>query len=315
MRSVSFCALALALFATTACKKKGTGGGGGWFVGEEGLMANVGPDGEPRDGYELGATATLHAIACRYLDEAWVVGDDGLVLYTSDAGASWDTRDVGTAARLRGLATQDSGPVFLAGDGVFLTAIPTADSGAATWTDLGDGTTRFTQVVAAQRGTTVLALADDGALWAHEEGALMRRATLPGTRSIAIAPDGLTVFAAGAGLSKSVDGGVTWTAIEAALDGELHSIRVDQQGEAIAAGDAGLVVRVDVDGRVLSQRVGTQTLRSLHIAPSGDYSGVGYAAGDGGQTWITLDDGWTWTEGPNVGGNVLAVDEVGEGHN
>ncbi|MDQ3370172.1 MAG: hypothetical protein M3680_32545 [Myxococcota bacterium] len=31
------------------------------------------------------------------------------------------------------------------------------------------------------------------------------------------------------------------------------------------------------------------------------YSGIGYAAGDGGPVWMTLDAGSSWTEGPNVG--------------
>jgi photosystem II stability/assembly factor-like uncharacterized protein len=118
--------------ASAGCKKKG-GGGGGWLVGERGLMVNVQDDGTLGEGYDLGASETLNAIACRYLDEAWVAGSAGTLLYTTDAGASWDAHDLDTTANLRALATQDAGPVFIAGDGVFFTAVPELGSGDAQW--------------------------------------------------------------------------------------------------------------------------------------------------------------------------------------
>ena len=95
--------------AAIGCKKSGTGGGGGgWLIGNAGLMVNVHDDvivGE----YELGSDANLNAIACRYAAEAWVVGDDATVLYTNDGGQSWLAQQVPTTAHLRTLATQDDG--------------------------------------------------------------------------------------------------------------------------------------------------------------------------------------------------------------
>lgn len=102
--------LLCAVLATTsaACKKKGTGGGsGGWFVGEGGTMKNVDDDGAVGEGYDLGASETLHAIACRYLDEAWVVGDHGTLLYTvqtSVAPCSGSTRSAKDTTRSRAAA-------------------------------------------------------------------------------------------------------------------------------------------------------------------------------------------------------------------
>src|SRR3954471_23297539 len=198
--------LALVLFTTalavTGCKKKGDGGGGGgasWFVGTEGMMRNIagGQLGAP---YELGATETLNAIACRYLGEAWVVGAHGTLLYTNDGGDEWSAEGRPPPADLRALATQDAGPVFVAGDGVFFTAVPDALTGAATWTSLGDGVTKFRSLAAAQHGTTVLAVSDDGGVWAYEGGALARRATIPGARAISVSPDGKTALLAGDGL-------------------------------------------------------------------------------------------------------------------
>ncbi|MBA3395323.1 MAG: hypothetical protein H0T89_21925 [Deltaproteobacteria bacterium] len=306
------CALAA---VAGGCKKKGGGGGGGWFVGEDGMMMDVSHDGTLGEGYDLGASETLNAIACRYLDEAWVAGSNGTFLQTSDAGESWESHDLGTTADLYAMATQDAGPVYIAGDGVFFTANPDRATGAAQWTQLAEPTTNFRGLSAAQRGTTVLAVSADGGIWSYADGRLERRGTLAGVRAVAVSPDGTYAIAAGDGLARSVDAGLTWTplAVDAAL--RFEDVRIDHAGEALAVGTGGTVARIDLDGRVLVQRVGTANLRALHVAPSTTYSGSGFAGGDGGQTWITHDSGWTWIEGPNLGRTVLGVDEIGDGHN
>lgn len=306
--------ICVALVGAVGCKKKG-GGGGGWLVGEEGLMVNVDDGGRLGEGYDLGASETLHAIACRYVDEAWVAGAAGTLLYTADAGASWEHHDVGTTADLRAVATQDSGPVFVAGDGVFLAANPAWQTGAAAWQQLGDGTTSFRAVAAAQRGATVLAVSADGGIWAYADGALVRRATVAGARGIAVSPDGQSAIAVGDGVMRSADGGVTWTAVAAADGRVLEDVRIDDDGTAVAVGAAGVVARIDADGRVLTQQLGDRDLRALHLPPTISYDHVGYAAGDGGQIWLTTDAGWTWTAGPTVGKTVLGVDQIGFGHN
>lgn len=308
--AILVCSAALAI---TGCKKSGTGGGGGWLVGSEGLMASIDPSGKTGAGYDLGETETLNEIACRYQGEAWVVGAKGTLLYTGDGGEAWESQVLPTTADLYALATQDSGPVFIGGDGVFFTAVPDHTSGVAAWTQLGDGTTKFRSIAAAQRATTVLALGEDGGLWSYENQQLVKRTTIAGARAVAVSPDGQTAIVAGAGLSRSRDGGRTWSAL--AADGTFTDVRIDDRGESVAVGAAGTVARVDFEGRVLRQQVGTETLRALHIAPSDTYGGVGYAAGDGGQIWITQDAGWSWTAGPNLGHTVLGVDEIGEGHN
>src|SRR5882724_10743697 len=122
------------LMSVGACKKSGSGGGGGggtggWLVGTSGMMLNVHADGSPHS-YDLASTETLNGIACRYAGEAWVVGTHGTLLYTNDAGASWRPQAVPTTAELRTLATQNYGPVFVAGNGVFLAS---TDAGAH-WT-------------------------------------------------------------------------------------------------------------------------------------------------------------------------------------
>jgi photosystem II stability/assembly factor-like uncharacterized protein len=304
--------LCVALSTVAACKKKGSGGGGGggWLVGDDGLMMNVRSDGTTGDGYDLGGTDALRAIACRYIDEAWVVGDHGTVLYTTDAGDSWDFQNLGTTANLRALATQDTGPVFIAGDGVFLTANPQLVTGKADWKQLGDGVTSFRSVAAAQHATTVLAVSDDGGVWSYASGSLVKQTTIDGARAIAVSPNGQLAIVVGNGVARSTDAGTTWSTLSSS--GAFEAVRIDDRGDAVAVGHAGAVARLDADGRIVEQTLGTQNLHALHVL---GYRATGYAAGDGGQTWITHDGGWTWTPGPNLGRTVLSVDEIGDGHN
>ncbi len=307
-------AILCALSTTTLAGCKG-GGGGGWLVGKDGLMANITEAGTLGEGYDLGSTERLNGIACRYLDEAWVVGDSGTVLYTSDAGKSWTSQNLGTTANLKALATQDDGPVFVVGSGVFLTATPQYTTGAASWTNLSDGSVDFTAVAAAQQASTVLAVSSDGGLWSYANGQLTRRTTLTGMRSIAVAPNGQFAVAVGDGLYRSTDAGITWNQIQVDPSFAYQAVSIAESGEAVAVGNNGVVSRIDVDGRVLTQNLGATNLLAIHIAPSDDYSGRGYASGEGGQVFLTEDSGWTWTTGPNVGRDVLSIDEIGFGHN
>jgi photosystem II stability/assembly factor-like uncharacterized protein len=312
MKVLLVCSVVAAI-GSVGCKKKGTGGG--WLVGDDGLMVNITADGE--EAYDLGSTDTLFGIACRYQAEAWVVGASGTLLYTADGGESWNRHALGTAADLHALATQDAGPVFIAGDGVFFAGTPDRGTGEAAWRALGDGTTRFRSLAAAQRAETVLAISDDGGLWSYESDRLVRRTAIAGARAVAVSPDGASVIVGGAGLSRSFDGGRTWSAVATDPAQSFADVRIEDSGEAVAVGAGGLVARIDREGRVLAQRVGTGDLETLHIKPAdaANYSGLGYSGGAGGQVWLTHDGGWTWQAGPAVGKTVLGADEIGAGHN
>jgi photosystem II stability/assembly factor-like uncharacterized protein len=318
MRKVAILFVAFAGLAfATGCKHKtgtGGGGGGGWFVGTENTMRNVDDSGQPGAGYDIGSSGTLNGIACRYLNEAWVVGDAGTLLYTNDAGKSWSVQELGTAANLRSLATQDAGHVFVVGDGVFFTAVPDYQTGAAQWQQLGDGATTFVSVAAAQQSSTVLAISDSGGVWSYANGALAQRTTLAGARAVAISPDGETVIVAGAGLYRSLDGGATFQKLNVNASLVFNDVRIGDDGDAVAVGNAGVVARITSEGQVLVQHNGIADLRTIHIADGDSYDTVGYAAGVGGQVWITHDGGWTWSAGPNLGHTILGVDMIGDGH-
>ncbi|HEY5922159.1 MAG TPA: YCF48-related protein [Kofleriaceae bacterium] len=303
-------AVLLVAVAVAGCKKKGTtdgggGGGGGWLIGSAGLMVNVHDDmlvGE----YDLGSDVNLNAIACRYLAEAWVVGDDATVLYTKDGGESWLSQTVPATARLRTLATQDDGPVFLGGDGTFLVTLDTGK----TWTSLGDGVTSFRSMSAAQASTGVLALSEDGGLWSYEAGTLTRRSTVDGARAVHQTPDGEVIMTAGAGIARSLDGGVTWRALDVDPSIVFDDLRVNLDGTAVAVGANGAIATVGLNGAVAVQYVGDKGLHTIHIHDDE----MGYAGGDDGQVLITEDSGLTWRIGPNVERTVRGVDGIGFNH-
>jgi photosystem II stability/assembly factor-like uncharacterized protein len=302
--------VAVGVLGAAGCKKKGTtdgggGGGGGWLIGSAGLMVNIQDDvlvGE----YDLGSEANLNAIACRYQAEAWVVGDDATVLYTKDGGASWISQTVPTTAHLRTLATQDDGPVFLGGDGAFLVTLDTG----VTWKDLGDGVSSFRSMSAAQAGTGVLALAEDGGLWSYDQGALTLRSVIAGARAVHQTPDGSIVMTAGAGIARSLDGGVTWRSLDVDPSIVFDDLRVNEDGTAVAVGANGAIANVALNGSVVVQYAGDLSLHTIHIHDDE----MGYAGGDAGQVLITEDSGLTWRIGPNVGRTVRGVDGIGYNH-
>jgi photosystem II stability/assembly factor-like uncharacterized protein len=302
------------LLAAGACKKTGGGGGGGgggWLVGTDGLMLHVETD-NTASGYDTASTETLNGIACRYAGEAWVVGNHGTLLYTDDAGASWRPQAIPTTADLRALATQNYGPVFVAGNGVFLTS---TDTGAH-WASLGDGKTNFRAVAAAQDAETVLAVSEDGGVWSYENQQLVKRASIAGARAAAVSPDGQTAIIVGDNvLAKSTNAGRTWSPLTSTENVRYDDVRIDANGQSVAVGTGGAIAHIAVDGSVVMQHVGAADLHTVHIAEIGDdYETAGFAAGEGGHIWITRDGGWSWKEGPNAGHTVLSVDEIGDGH-
>jgi photosystem II stability/assembly factor-like uncharacterized protein len=202
--------------------------------------------------------------------------------------------------------------VFLAGDGVFLRSV---DAGAS-WQQLGDGQTRFRSVSAAERGKTVLAIADDGGLWAYDDGAatLARRTTLDGARVVAVSPNGNVAIAAGLGVWHSLDAGLTWTRLAADPALALEDVRVTDDGDATAVGAAGTIATIDPSGAVAVQHAGSAGLKTLHVPEPDAIDAIGYAGGADGGVWITRDSGMTWSLGPTLAGSVLGVDEIGFGH-
>ena len=154
-------------------------------------------------------------------------------------------------------------------------------------------------------------------MWSYDAagaGTLARTGTLAGARAIAVSPDGELAMVAGAGLSRSSDAGATWTPLAVEPGVVFEDVRLAEDGSAVAVGADGVVASIDPAGGVSLQHVGAASLHTLHLPDPDSIDTTGYAAGDGGQVWITHDAGATWTAGPALGRAVYGVDEISAGH-
>ncbi|MBZ0234769.1 MAG: hypothetical protein K8M05_20730 [Deltaproteobacteria bacterium] len=307
---------AAALLAAGGCKKKdggspGPGPGGGWLVGEDGLMAAVLTSGTLGQGYDLESDHDLLGIACRGLDTAFVVGELGTFLRTFDGGVSWEVIDLDTTRTLRSVAAADDA-VYVAGDGLLLRS---PDRGT-TWAPLPVDPSASWSAVTAAHGGVALALGMSGAVWRHDSASdsFTSVASLAGARVVAMSHDGTHAVVAGAGraILRSDDAGQTWRSIDLGRDVDLYDAWVTGAGETMAVGADGLMVRVSAADTIATSTIATETLRTIHI----NGRGVGLAAGDDGVVMHTADGGATWTELPlGLDRDVFAVDEVaGDGH-
>lgn len=308
--------IASALFAAGGCKKKdggspGPGPGGGWLVGEDGLMAAVETSGTLGPGYDLGSDHDLLGIACRGLDTAFVVGEVGTFLRTFDGGASWEVIDLDTTRTLRSVAAADDA-VYVAGDGLLLRS---PDRGT-TWASLPVEPSASWTSVSAAHGGVALALGASGGVWRHDlvRDTFASVESLAGARVVAMSHDGAHAVVAGAGrtILRSDDSGLTWRPIDLGQEAELYDAWVTGAGETMAVGADGLLIRVSAADTIAVSTIATQTLRTIHI----NARGVGLAAGDDGVVMHTADGGGTWSQLPlGIDRDIFAVDEVaGDGH-
>jgi photosystem II stability/assembly factor-like uncharacterized protein len=308
--------IGFAVLSLCSCKKKkGTGGGGSWLVGEDGLMANLSAAGERGPDYSLDVPDDLLAIACRGADTGFVVGERGLLLRTFDGGESWDEVDVGSRATLRAVAVGEAASevVYVAGDGLFLRSSDSAD----TFQPADSAGRAWVSLATDHSGAAALLVAADGALWRYQAfgGALVEVLPPSGLRAVAITGDGVSAAAVGdaGALWRSDDGGLRWRREDLAVDGTLlRDVWIAHDRTVVAVGDRGLIARRAADGTVTVQHPVTAALHALHIGASGH----SFAAGDAGTVLLSHDAGQTWTRiDAGIDRAILALDEIdGEGH-
>jgi len=285
------------------CKKKGGGGGGAWLVGEDGLMANVRPDGTLGPGYDPGADGDLRGITC--LDDltAFVVGDGGVFLRTFDGGASWERRDLGTDASLHHVDAAWPGSIYVAGD-----------DGLYRSTDLGDTwgviseTSGWRAIAVDDDDAGAVAIDDDGRVW-RWDGALTAVASAPGARRVHLSHDGHVAAIAGDGgaILRSVDGGATWQRYAVPGAPDLAGVWAEDDESVMAVGEAGAFAAVATDGTVRVAGFGGPDLHALYLE-----SATGYAVGDEGAVYQTDGVAWARLE-LGLTGRILAVEDLDGG--
>jgi photosystem II stability/assembly factor-like uncharacterized protein len=273
------------------CRKSGSdlrpGPGGGWIVGEHGMMITVHADGSLSE-YDLEIDDDLLDIACRGSDSAFVVGARGTFLRTFDGGAEWESVTLGSRGTLRSVAAASREYVVAAGDdGLFLSA----DSGT-TWSTLAAGA--FSTVSIDTTGDVIMALDRSGTVWREDRSSSLRPVfASSGAVSLAMNLDGdhAVVMVPGQTLWASDSGGTTWQPLPLGGTFDLRNAAVSRGGEILAVGRGGAVVRIDRQHHVRVQQPTLADLDALHLG-----GGVGYAGGGDGRLLQTFDEGATWSE-------------------
>lgn len=213
----------------------------------------------------------------------WAVGESGTILRSANAGVTWTTQTSPTGLRLDGIAARNEVELWAVGEqGTVLSTT----NGGTSWVVRPAGTTSWLQdVVVTSTGTIVIAGNDSVVRRSTDGGTVWNAATVPGVGgqvlSLTAATDTL-MFAVedlSEDISRSVDGGVTWTALGASSD----DAPID-----VSAIDS-VVVSVGAWGR--SQRSDTSgaAWTSTRVASNGALYGVAladshtaYAVGEGG---------------------------------
>jgi hypothetical protein len=193
------------------------------------------------------------------------------VLKSTDGGRNWQPTSLANADAMS-LTASPKAPerMYAAGHGVFLRS----DDGGETWT-VPDTT--------------------------------LQGADVHGFTQSPVDPDVLYAFVVGTGISKSTDGGVTWTQTGDAIAGEAHTaLAVWADGKALLRGTTNGVEQSTDDGSTWA-RFGSGLPRNtlvlaLAVQPDGDV--VFAATTDGLYRWSHDNDTWTATA---LTGTILAV--------
>jgi hypothetical protein len=153
-------------------------------------------------------------------------------------------------------------------------------------------------------GEVALALDLGGDTWWWDGARMNAGGALADATAVALAHDGSFAAVVGARGGMQVWDGA-WTTVDTGTDADLLAVWAGPDGDAIAVGTGGTVVRVH-DGAVTVDALGDATLRAVRLLGAD-----GYAAGEGGAIYSTHDTGATWAQMPvEVPGTILDLDDI-----
>lgn len=242
------------------------------------------------------ASPWVRGLAATDNDTLFAACTFGKVLRTDDAGATWTEMQAGTTGtHFRAVDSFDGVNVFAVGERQgFYPTFCYSNDGGLNWTELnGLGMYDYYDVDAIS-GTEAFAASETRIWRTTNAGASWLPITpFPHNDYHAIDfPHPTTGFAAGTGLVKSVDGGVTWSWLYNPPSRVWGMDFVDQQNGWIV-GDGGMIQRTTNGGLTWTPQVSgtTQSLQSVTaLTPS-----FAFAAGINGVVLMTIDGGATWT--------------------
>lgn len=234
----------------------------------------------------------------------FAASDGGVLLRTTDGGRQWTPSEVTVAGRTSSGALQfvdtKTGWLLLGSDTIARTT-----DGGTTWLVTATGTppggvTTF-QFLDANRGWALGRTATgsaNGALWQTTDGGVNWQATtLPSTEFNALAfADANTGLLVGNGgrVSRSTDGGKTWTAVASGVVQAFYGVRFTSATEAWIVGSSGTLLHSTDAGASWTAAPGVQTFthfRDIRFAGTKN----GWVVGDAGTILATRDGGLTWS--------------------
>lgn len=220
------------------------------------------------------APANLYGVSCVGNDVGWAVGETGAVAHTKDGGQTWGWQQSHEHATLRAVAFADLRRGVAAGDDGALTF--TTDGGT-TWTPLARTTVSLRAAVATSGALYVVG--DVGTLLRSVGDDFVVSAVTGATDLRAVAAAGVRVFVADTAghVFASTDGGLTFGEETVAPHG-LGALSMNAQGEVLAAGDQGTVLRRSSAG--VWRTVDVHSTANLHAALLAGTAA--YVAGDDG---------------------------------
>lgn len=279
-----------------------------WAVGTSGTIVYSSDGGATWSVQTSGTSAVLYGIDFATTAVGWACGASGTILKTSNGGASWVPQTSGTTAVLISISAVTTNHVWTSGAGGLIRR--TLDGGA-NWSPQTSGTTKTLECIE---------FTDTLNGWACGEGSTMLHTTNGGSDWVPQDPDAATylyeveftdalhgwtvgIF----GLSRTDDGGATWSAVTRPSVSVLGSIAVvDSETVHVGQREPGDLWRTGNAGNTWVREQGGPTA-SLRDAAFGTRA-AGWLVGDSGTVLTTADGGLTWTpQTSSTSGSLLSV--------
>jgi len=283
-----------------------------WAVGDSGIMLHSSDtgltwaEGAPRAGDDL------LAVRFRSASVGLAVGRNGLLLMTDDGGVSWVRRDVGVNFDLYDVATAPSGAVWTVGE---LTILRSTDGGGI-WTLQPSGTPVLPTMMditfpdaghgfAVGHGGLIMSTSDGGESWVTlRRGARLNptewfRAVrfLDARHGWVAGMTGPPYFERGV-LLHTDDGGFKWT-VRVFNDDTPPSFDRVRDFVFVDSSVGYILSRTEVykttDGGVVWEPTFIPTITALNTICF-PYADTGWAAGDNGVIYKTVNGGRNWTD-------------------
>lgn len=254
-----------------------------------------------------------------WISGRWANGDISwgwFIAHTADGGVTWSDQYISTATEAESRPDSLSERTlwfldatrgwYVYGDSIYRTT-----NGGANWNASAlnrqvqsivcfvDASTGLAVGPGTSGGLALLRTTDGGANWSQVSllpvGSDALWASADGTRLVAVGQNGQ--------ISRSVNGGVSWTPVASPTSSNLHHVQFSANPQGFAAGDNGVALRTTDGGATwtLLNSGATANISALAV-PSSGQAWI-YGAG----LWRTVDGGASWQALPNVSGDTGSI--------